>query len=273
MEDDVDIAEMLDAYFRVKGYEVSTVTCGEDALDACRIHRPDLVILDIRLPDINGFEIARQLRDRRRTSNIPIIFLTEKRGRQDILQGFEMGAEDYITKPFDIQELRLRVRNVLNRSQQGSMMNVVTHLPEGALVDERLQFCLENANWVILVVALKQMDVFHDAYGFVKSDDVLRSLSGIVIKAVQEIGTSSDFIGHIEPFSLIAVTKNDVLTKLKQRIEMALKHSLAYFYPYEHLSDVDKNSDNKLDLAMKVVTPNDGPFDNLDSLKATLIDI
>ena len=273
MEDDVDIAEMLDAYFRVQGYEVSTVTCGEDALNASRKHRPDLVILDIRLPDINGFEVARQLRNTRRTSNIPILFLTEKRGRQDILHGFELGAEDYITKPFDIQELQLRVRNVLHRSQQASMKNVVTHLPEGPLVDEQLQYCLENFNWVILVAALKKMDVFHDAYGFVTSDDVLRSLSGIVIKAVQDIGTSSDFIGHIEPFTLIVVTKNDVLTKLKQRIEMALKHSLANFYPFEHLSNVDKITDNKLDLAMKVLTPNDGPFNNLDSLKAILTDI
>lgn len=80
----------------------------------------------------------RSSRTDRRTSTIPIIFLTEKRDRADKLQGLEIGADDYITKPFDIQELRLRVRNALNRVSQGTLTNPVTGLPEGTLVDEKL---------------------------------------------------------------------------------------------------------------------------------------
>ena len=111
VEDDLDIAEMLNAYFRVQGYEVFTVNWGEDGVRAAQTVLPDLMILDIRLPDIDGYEVARRVRSDRRTSDIPIIFLTEKRERIDRLQGFEVGADDYITKPFDVQELRLRVRN------------------------------------------------------------------------------------------------------------------------------------------------------------------
>ncbi len=77
-----------------------------------------MVILDIRLPDIDGYEVARRLRDNRRTADIPIIFLTEKRDRSERLQGLELGADDYITKPFDVQELRLRIRNALRRAEQ-----------------------------------------------------------------------------------------------------------------------------------------------------------
>ncbi|NJC94836.1 MAG: response regulator transcription factor, partial [Anaerolineae bacterium] len=110
VEDDLDIAEMLNAYFRVQGYDVFTVNWGEDGVRAAQTISPDLIILDIRLPDIDGFEVARRLRDDRRTQEIPIIFLTEKRERTDRLQGFEVGADDYITKPFGVQELRLRVR-------------------------------------------------------------------------------------------------------------------------------------------------------------------
>ena len=86
------------------------------------------MILDIRLPDIDGFEVARRLRGNRKTREIPIIFLTEKRERGDRLKGLELQADDYITKPFDIQELRLRVRNALQRSRQGSLTNPVTGL-------------------------------------------------------------------------------------------------------------------------------------------------
>ena len=78
-----------------------------------------------------GYEVASRLRKNRRTSGIPIIFLTEKRSRSERLQGLELGADDYITKPFDIQELRLRVRNSLQRSTLGSVTNPVTNMPEG----------------------------------------------------------------------------------------------------------------------------------------------
>ncbi len=130
VEDDPDVAEMLNAYFRVQGYEVFTVNWGEDGVRAGQSVAPDLIILDIRLPDIDGFEVARRLRSDRRTNEIPIIFLTEKRDRGDRLQGLEVGADDYITKPFDVQELRLRVRNALKRVSQGSLTNPVSGLPE-----------------------------------------------------------------------------------------------------------------------------------------------
>ncbi len=138
VEDDLDVAEMLNAYFRVQGYDVFTVNWGEDGVRAAQTVLPDLIILDIRLPDIDGFEVARRVRSDRRTNEIPIIFLTEKRERIDRLQGFEVGADDYITKPFDVQELRLRVRNALKRVGQGSLTNPVSGLPEGPLVEERL---------------------------------------------------------------------------------------------------------------------------------------
>ncbi|MEJ5201144.1 MAG: response regulator, partial [Anaerolineales bacterium] len=107
VEDDLDIADMLNAYFRIQGYEVLTVNWGEDDIRACQTNRPDIVILDIRLPDTDGFEVARRLREDRRTKDLPIIFLTEKRERMSRLKGLELKADDYITKPFDIQELRL----------------------------------------------------------------------------------------------------------------------------------------------------------------------
>ena len=115
VEDDLDVADMLNAYFRVQGYEIFTVNWGEDGVRACQTSRPDIVILDIRLPDIDGYEVARRLRDNRRTADIPIIFLTEKRERSERIEGLELGADDYITKPFSPKELVARVRVVFRR--------------------------------------------------------------------------------------------------------------------------------------------------------------
>lgn len=99
VEDDVDLSEMLGAYFRVQGYEVAQAVRGEEAIRRINDEVPDVAVLDIRLPDIDGYEVCRRLRQSRRTQNLPIIFLTEKRERDDKLAGLELGAVDYITKP------------------------------------------------------------------------------------------------------------------------------------------------------------------------------
>src|SRR5262245_61778176 len=126
VEDDLDLSEMLNAYFRVQNYDVLTAAWGADALRISQEELVDLIVLDIRLPDIDGYEICRQLRAQRQTHDTPIIFLTEKRDRVDKLQGLELGVVDYITKPFDIQELRLRVRNAIQRASRQTLMNPVT---------------------------------------------------------------------------------------------------------------------------------------------------
>ena len=269
VEDDIDVAEMLDAYFRVQGYDVTTVNWGEDALKACRDRRPDLVILDIRLPDIDGYEVARQLRGTRRTEDIPIIFLTEKRSRSDRLQGLELGADDYITKPFDIQELRLRVRNALRRSAQGAINNPVTGLPEGALVDERLQDCLEMDNWALVRVSLVNLDSFRERYGFVASDDVLRAVSLMIHNAVRNIGNPTDFLGHLSPTEFVVVTTPGTVVDLGERIRNRLEQSLDYFYPLKDRDEIPKLK-KKLGLQINDLMANQGPFKDLSQLKASL---
>jgi len=270
VEDDIDVAEMLDAYFRVQGYEVTTVNWGEDAIKSCRSKRPDLVILDIRLPDIDGYEVARQLRGTRRTEDVPIIFLTEKRTRSDRLQGLELGADDYITKPFDIQELRLRVRNALRRSAQGAINNPVTGLPEGVLVDERLEDCLNNDKWALVLISLENLDSFRERYGFVASDDVLRAVSLMVHNAVRKVGNPNDFLGHFSPTKFVVVTTSATVVDMGERVRNRLEQSFDYFYPLKDRDEIQKIK-NKLSLKITGLMSNQGPFKNLDILKTSLL--
>lgn len=230
VEDDLDIADMLNAYFRVQGYEVLTVNWGEDGVRACQSHAPDLVILDIRLPDIDGFEVARRLRSTRKTKEIPIIFLTEKRERGDRLKGLELQADDYITKPFDIQELRLRVRNALQRSRQGSLTNPVTGMPEGNLVDEALTLGMERPDSALMVVSIKNFNRFREVYGFVASDDLLRAVSIMVRDAVRDSGANEDFVGHLTPVDFLIITQQPYVGPLRERIRKRLEQSFDYFY-------------------------------------------
>jgi PleD family two-component response regulator len=269
IEDDLDVADMLNAYFRVQGYDVRVANWGEDAVRTSLENPPDLIVLDIRLPDIDGYEVARRLRSDRRTKEVPIIFLTDRRGRSDRLHGLELGADDYVTKPFDVQELRLRVRNALRRLSQGTLTNPVTNLPEGVLMEERMGECLTSDGWALLLVMVENLDDFRDAYGFVASDDVLRALSLMIHNAIREVGSPNDFAAQFGPSQFIVFTTPTLLPDLRERIGSRLDQSLEYFYPLKDRGRTDLG--NRLSIVMKQLLSSQGTYASLNELKEKLL--
>ena len=270
VEDDPDVSEMLNAYFRVQGYDVFTVNWGEDGVRAGQTISPDLIILDIRLPDIDGYEVAKRLREDRRTQEIPIIFLTEKRERVDRLQGFEVGADDYITKPFDVQELRLRVRNALKRVSQGSLTNPISGLPEGPLVEERLSDAIHKSGWALLHISIIHLDSFREAYGFVASDDVLRAISLMIHNTMKESGAGGDFLGHISPTDFVVIMVPDNLPAFHKQVSSRLEQSLDYFYPIKDREQAAKRKD-RLEIKVSNVPSVFGKYSNVDQLKKDVL--
>jgi DNA-binding response OmpR family regulator len=273
VEDDLDLSDMLNAYFVVQGYTVHTATWGEDALTLSRQHDLDLVMLDIRLPDIDGYEVCRRLRSNRHTQSVPIIFLTEKRDRVDKLQGLELGVVDYITKPFDIQELRLRVRNTLQRAEHTALSNPVTNLPEGDMVNEKLRdILLMSSTWAVLSIAIEGLDTFREHYGFVAADDVLRAVTLMINNAVREVGKEGDFIGHLGSGEFVIISDQSHVSAIRERIEVRIRQSMEYFYP---LNDREKArqaiAEQRLRLVVSQVLPSDGTFDDVDTLKAAIV--
>jgi PleD family two-component response regulator len=233
VEDDPNTAEMLSAYFSSVGYQVSQAAWGQDALKIASEKLPDLVVLDIHLPDIDGYEVCMTLRSQRRTEHTPIIFLTERRERMDRLTGLQLGAVDYITKPFDVQELRFRVRNVLRRSNLDTLLHPVTGLPTSMLIEEQVERVIENANLAIIGLALHGMMAFSDAYGFVTHDDVLRAVALILRNTSTEIIANDPFVGQLNTYQFLVVAPTGqegyvVLGRLNQR----LNEAISFFYPH-----------------------------------------
>jgi PleD family two-component response regulator len=231
VEDDVDTSDMLRAYFEGQGYEVMTAAWGNDALQLCQEIVPDLIIQDIRLPDINGYEVARQLRRSVRTQQVPVIFLTEKRERADRIAGLKLGAVDYITKPFDMQELRLRVRNALRRASYESLVSPVTGLPGEKVVLERLERLVGEDGWAVIQISIVGLDAFNEVYGFVAGDDVLRAVGLIINNVVEEAGTMDDFVGHTGVADFVLITIPAKIEELQEKIVTRLNRAISYFYP------------------------------------------
>jgi two-component system OmpR family response regulator len=117
VEDDPNIVELLSASLRLAGFEVATATGGRQALTAVQRHRPDLVVLDVMLPDLDGFDVARRLRSG--DTRTPVLFLTAKDATEDKVRGLTLGGDDYVTKPFSLEEVIARIRAVLRRARSG----------------------------------------------------------------------------------------------------------------------------------------------------------
>ncbi len=221
VEDDIDISTMLKIYFSGLGYDVDTAMRGSDALEKTRHALPHLIVLDIMLPDIDGYEVCRHLRTNTRTSHIPVIFLTQKDERSDRLQGLELGADDYITKPFDIEELKLRVQGAIRRSERESLTDPRSGLPAGRLIEEQLRKIIRETGWAFLDMRINHFEPFKDVYGFVAGDDVLRFAGMLIGEVLDEMGTPADFVGHAGGDNFIIITtegaSNGVRSRLKER--------------------------------------------------------
>ncbi|WEV26332.1 response regulator transcription factor [Streptomyces sp. 71268] len=128
VEDEPTLRELLSASLRLAGFHVDTAETGAQALDAVREHAADLVVLDVMLPDIDGFEVARRLRARphARTGHTPILFLTARDAAEDRISGLRVGGDDYVTKPFNLEELVLRIQAVLRRTSGHQPVNRLT---------------------------------------------------------------------------------------------------------------------------------------------------
>ena len=232
VEDDVDIGNMLKIYFSGMEYDVDVAVRGSDALEKTKQHLPHLIVLDIMLPDIDGYEVCRTLRTNLRTSHIPVIFLTQKDERSDKLQGLELGADDYITKPFDIEELKLRVQGAIRRSERESLTDPRSGLPSSRIIEDQLRKIIRTKGWALLDARVNNFEPFKDVYGFVAGDDVLRFTAMLLGEVVDELGTSSDFIGHAGGDNFIIITTEDKAVALRARLKERFETEVLTHYNF-----------------------------------------
>jgi len=232
VEDDNDISDMLNIYFSSEGYEIDTALRGSDALLKTRQNLPHLIVLDIILPDIDGFEVCRRLRTNPRTSHVPIIFLTQKDERSDKLQGLELGADDYITKPFDIEELKLRIQRSIARSEQQSLTDPHSGLPSGKLIEEQLRKFIMKKGWTFLDINIQNFEPFNELYGFIAGDDVLRFTAMLMGEIIDEWGTEDDFIGHPGGSRFIIITSTETAQKIQENLKNRFDNEVLSHYNF-----------------------------------------
>lgn len=197
VEDDADISRLLRIYFSGQGYQVAVAQRGQDALAQAYRHVPGVIVLDIELPDISGYEVCRRLRTNNLTRYVPIIFLTHKGERSDLIKGLELGADDYITKPFDMEELKLRIQNSMALIQGMKGVEPVSGLPGSSMVTDHLrQLQAQSGDWTYIDLHLAWFREFSEVYGWSAADEVVRMVAKMMREVVEQDGDAHDFMGH-----------------------------------------------------------------------------
>ena len=180
--DDSDFfAAVINKALMTEGYDVVRAGSGEDGLRLCREAKPDLVLLDVVMPGMSGFEVCRILRSRDSNNLMPIIMLTSQTNHDDLLIGLDLGADDYITKPFDNRELLCRVKNTLRRVDRNRNANPLTGLPGNLEIQRELDSLIErNLPFAALYADLDNFKAYNDIYGFLRGDIAIKLTADIL---------------------------------------------------------------------------------------------
>ncbi len=280
VEDAVDISSLLKIYFISQGYEVLTAMRGRDALEICRKTPPNLALLDVNLPDMEGYDIGKELRASPRTRHIPIIFLTARGERQDRLRGLgEVQAQYYIVKPFDIEEVHTIVKNQLDEARRKNQSHPVTNLPTSEIISEQLRLLLSTDGWSLGLLHINGFETFTQSYGAVVGEDVLKFTAMLLNETVNELGSVEDFIGHmvVGPDFVLTSTPERIRT-LCDRVISRFDEEVGLHYNYKHrkqgyIEVVDEQGTLRqmplMSLAIGVLTSQDGPFYDIRELSET----
>ncbi len=223
---------MLKIYFTGQGYDIETVRRGDKAMEKTQQQLPQLIVLDINLPDTDGYTVCKTLRTNTRTRHIPVIFLTDKDDRSDILAGLELGADDYITKPFDIEELELRIANAIRATERLGLTDPRSGLPSGRLIEDQLRELIRKGDWAYLDMRINHFDPFRDKYGFVAGDEVLRFTAMLINEIVDEHGSPDDFIGHAGNDNFVLITKREHADEIRDKVRKRFDDEVQSHYSF-----------------------------------------
>jgi DNA-binding response OmpR family regulator len=218
VEDNEEVAEMLVVFFGSRGLKVMVAGDGHTALRQIRDALPTLILLDVGLPDIDGYELFKKFRQSARTRYIPVIFLTRRSRKTDRIAGLELGADDFITKTFDLEELFLRVQNAVDRAARENLTNPHTGLPAGQLAREAVAAAKKAPNQVVLQFKLRHTGDFRDLYGALAGSDLLRYTALLINRVLNSVGAPDDFLGQLSEETFVVVTAPERADQIRQHI-------------------------------------------------------
>jgi diguanylate cyclase (GGDEF)-like protein len=236
VDDDRNLRKIIQTNLELAGYDVTTAANGNEALRVLDAMQPDLVVLDVMMPLMDGYEVARRIRRHPSNTNVPIIMLTAKSEVEDKLAGFDAGADDYMTKPFGPQELLARVKAKIRRVEVSSSLSPLTRLPGNLAIEAELRRRIDEAEaFAVLYLDLDNFKAFNDVYGFAHGDEAIQLIASTAVDVVHRRGTAQDFVGHIGGDDFIVVTLPDRAEEIAREIIDTFDRDIRKLYTAQDL--------------------------------------
>jgi diguanylate cyclase (GGDEF)-like protein len=207
VEDDVTLRTMLKLQLERAGYRIRTAEDGEEALHCIQDELPSLVLLDVVMPKLDGYEVCRRIKSQISTANVPVIMLTSRADSDDKIRGLRGGANDYVTKPYEPGELLERVKNILAWSLMQREANPLTGLPGNVAIENEVRARLSGGEqFCFMYLDIDNFKAFNDYYSFRKGDEAIKLTASILVSALSLEGEGQGFVGHVggDDFVLIA---------------------------------------------------------------------
>lgn len=240
-EDEGHIRRLITVILGKENYEFIEAKDGKEALEKAS-EMPDMIILDVMMPKIDGIEVCRQLKSNALTRKIPVLMLTAKGEMSDKVVGVRAGADDYLTKPFEPRELRIRVRTFFDREKKER--NPVTNLPNLEQVFTKLKESREKLN--VYSISFRNLDLYRKTYGLSKTNELIRLAAQVITHSLEKI-SYTNFIGHDSGSNFIlAIDPKDSQNVLKN-IRNELESTIPFFYDADY-----ENIDFKKNLLLKM---------------------
>ena len=223
IDDDADIQRILMLRLQQDGYRVVQALTAAEGLMAAQKQAFDLIILDLLLPDIDGFSVLGALRARNATATTPIILLSACNSAPEKVRGLQLGADDYVTKPFSPAELQARVWAALRRYEREAGANPSTRLPGNVAIERALRRRIDqSAPFAVCYADIDNFKAYNDTYSFLKGDAVIHQTANVLLEAVTQQGNYDDFVGHIGGDDFVVITTPD-------RAEQVANHAIRNF--------------------------------------------
>jgi len=231
VDDEQSLRDALEMTFSREGYQVLKASDGPEALEAARASVPDVVLLDVMMPGMDGYEVCKRLRSHYRTRHIPVILLTAKGTEEDKLEGLQGGANDYVLKPWNKRELVTRVHNHLEWAKTQKAVNPLTGLPGGvSVLAERQRRADQGKNFSQMVLDIDYFKAYNDRYGFTRGDVAISKVAEILTRVVDEDAHEDNFVGHIGGDDFVVLCAPERGEALAERIKETLERELPKLY-------------------------------------------
>jgi PleD family two-component response regulator len=230
-EDDSAMRAMVTDILGSAGHSVQTVDDGSKALDEVRSETPDLVVLDYRMGNPDGFEVCRQIKSDPRLEHVPVLILTGENDVDDRIEGFAAGASDYLAKPFDARELLARVQALLRLTEQGRGLNPTTGLPGGGAIEREFERRRSRgAPFTLCYLDLDFFKPFNDRFGFPLANAVIEDLG----RVLRDLTARKDhFAGHIGGDDFVLICERFAARPLVEEAQARFGQALLRRIPEE----------------------------------------